>query len=149
MKAKKRNDWVPGYCYVFYDRQAKLHKFGLSRDWKRRQWYLNKEYGVTLGVRAIAYTPNMRLMEKTLHSIFQKRRYYREGLNGAKLDGATEWFAVRGVSAIAAFYSIALLVWLGYITIFLLLVAALVFPNLGRAIAAILVIGFGVFMRFQ
>ena len=143
MKPKKRNDWTPGYCYIFYDRQAKLHKIGLSRNPSRRRWYLCKEYKTTLDTKAIAYTPNMRLMEKILHALFQKRRYYR-----GEMDGGTEWFAVRGMSAIAAFYLIAILVWLMYLIGFLLLAIAFGYPAVGRAIAAIVMIGVGIFFRF-
>jgi hypothetical protein len=62
---KKRNDYVPGFVYIFHDLKAirgkgiTMCKIGLSRTPRLRRHFLSLEYGSNLEIRAIAFTMNM------------------------------------------------------------------------------------------
>ena len=86
----KRNDRVPGYIYVFYDRSANLCKIGLSRSPKKRRYYLSLEYSSELEIVAIVPILNMAWGERLLHENYQADRKYRH----PDLNGYTEWFAM-------------------------------------------------------
>ena len=93
---KKRNDYVPGFVYIFHDTKAiqgkgiTMCKIGLSRTPRLRRHFLSLEYGSNLEIRAIAFTMNMRLTEILMHQIFAASHKLRT----QGLDGYTEWFQV-------------------------------------------------------
>ena len=115
---KKRNDYVPGFVYIFHDPKAirgkgiTMCKIGLSRTPRRRKYYLSEEYESNLRIKAIVPTFNMRLTEKLMHKIFADSRDART----PGLDGYTEWFQVDlfrikmmkiSLFAVAAFINLA------------------------------------------
>jgi len=71
---KKQNHYVPGFVYIFHDRQAMqgqgMCKIGLSRTPRRRRYYLSETYESDLKIKAITPTMNMRLTEILMHKIF-------------------------------------------------------------------------------
>jgi hypothetical protein len=93
---KKRNDYMPGFVYIFHDTKAirgkgiTMCKIGLSRTPRRRKYYLSEEYESNLRIKAIVPTFNMRLTEILMHKIFADSRNART----PRLDGYTEWFQV-------------------------------------------------------
>jgi T5orf172 domain len=82
---KQRNDYTPGFVYVFQDR-AGVYKIGLSRNVKKRQYFLQKTYGELRLVSSV-WVANMRWLESSLHKQFKQQRVYR-----GQIDGGTEWF---------------------------------------------------------
>jgi T5orf172 domain len=81
----QRNDYTPGFVYVFQDRTG-AYKIGLSRNVKKRQHFLEKTYGELRLVSSV-WVANMRWLESILHKQFKQQRVYR-----GKVDGGTEWF---------------------------------------------------------
>lgn len=82
------NHSVPGYVYLIFDPNVKLTKIGLSRNPKKRRWYLAIEYQSSLKLMASAPTLNMKVSEDLMHHLFRKHHQYRS----QGLDGFTEWF---------------------------------------------------------
>jgi len=85
-KPKRKSDYVPGFNYIFQD--GYLSKVGLSETPESRHYFLSREYQAPLKIRAIVFTMNMRLTEKTTHNIFKRWNVHR----APGLDGRTEWF---------------------------------------------------------
>ena len=85
-KPQRKSDYVPGFNYIFQD--GYLSKVGLSETPKKRRYFLSREYGANLQIRAIVFTMNMRLTEKTMHKIFKAWNVHR----APGFDGRTEWF---------------------------------------------------------
>lgn len=81
----QRNDYTPGFVYIFQD-QTGAYKIGLSRNVKKRQYFLEKTYG-KLRLVASVWVVNMRWLESALHKQFKQQRVYR-----GRIDGGTEWF---------------------------------------------------------
>lgn len=134
---KKRNDYVPGFVYIFHDAKAirgkgiTMCKIGLSRTPRRRRYYLSEEYETNLRIRAIVPTFNMRLTEILMHKIFADSRNART----PGLDGYTEWFQVDffrtkmmqiSLFAVAAFINLAYFIG---ITLIIMLLAQLFLRN--------------------
>lgn len=82
---KQRNDYTPGFVYVFQDKTV-AYKIGLSRNVKKRQLFLKKTYGELRLVSSV-WVVNMRWLESVLHKQFHSQRVYR-----GRIDGGTEWF---------------------------------------------------------
>lgn len=81
----QRNDYTPGFVYIFQDRTG-AYKIGLSRNVKKRQYFLEKTYG-KLRLVVSVWVVNMRWLESALHKQFKLQRVYR-----GQIDGGTEWF---------------------------------------------------------
>jgi hypothetical protein len=82
------NHSVPGYVYLMFDPKARLTKIGLSRNPKKRRWYLAIEHQSNLKLIASAPTLNMKVSEELMHHLFRKHHQYQnQGLNGF-----SEWF---------------------------------------------------------
>lgn len=81
----QRNDYTPGFVYIFQDRTG-AYKIGLSRNVKKRQFFLEKTYGELRLVSSV-WVANMRWLESILHKQFKGQRFYR-----GQIDGGTEWF---------------------------------------------------------
>lgn len=126
-KTKRKSDYVPGFNYIFQD--GALCKVGLSETPKTRHYFLSKEYAAKLQIRAIVFTMNMKLTEKTMHKIFKGCNVHRT----PGLDGRTEWFEVNYIGIILMQITLFLLCWLvnlAYLAIavlILMLLSSLVF----------------------
>jgi T5orf172 domain len=83
--AHQCNHYTPGFVYIFQDRTG-AYKIGLSRNVKKRQYFLQKTYGELRLVSSV-WVLNMRWLESILHKQFKKQRVYR-----GQIDGGTEWF---------------------------------------------------------
>lgn len=81
----QRNDYTPGFVYILQD-QTGAYKIGLSRNVKKRQFFLEKTYGELRLVSSV-WVVNMRWLESALHKQFHSQRVYR-----GQIDGGTEWF---------------------------------------------------------
>lgn len=85
--AEQRNDYTPGFVYIFQDpKYPGIYKIGLSRNIKKRQYFLEKTYGKLRLVSSV-WVVNMRWLESVLHKQFHSQRVYR-----GQIDGGTEWF---------------------------------------------------------
>jgi T5orf172 domain len=85
---KQRNDYTPGFVYVFQDCTG-AYKIGLSRNVKKRQFFLQKTYGELRLVSSV-WVVNMRWLESALHHQFKAQRVYK-----GRIDGGTEWFSLN------------------------------------------------------
>jgi hypothetical protein len=134
---KKRNDYVPGFVYIFHDAKAirgegiTMCKIGLSRTPKQRRYFLSNEYNSNLELRAIVPTFNMRLTEILMHNIFAGSHQLRsQGLNGY-----TEWFNftwLRVKLMQIALYTIAIIInfcYLIVVTFLLMFLSYIVFKR--------------------
>jgi T5orf172 domain len=88
--AHQRNDYSPGFVYIFQDpKYPGIYKIGLSRNVRKRQHFLEKTYG-NLNLMSSVWVMNMRLLESLLHKQFKQQRVYR-----GQIDGGTEWFGLN------------------------------------------------------
>lgn len=105
-KAKRKSDYVPGFNYIFQD--GYLSKVGLSETPKSRHYFLSREYQAPLQIRAIVFTMNMRLTEKTMHKMFERWNVHRT----YGLDGRTEWFEAPPYRVLLMQVTLFLICWL-------------------------------------
>ncbi|MEG3908649.1 MULTISPECIES: GIY-YIG nuclease family protein [unclassified Microcoleus] len=105
-KAKRKSDYVPGFNYIFQD--GYLSKVGLSETPKTRHYFLSRDYQAPLKIRAIVFTMNMKLTEKTMHKIFKAWNVHRS----PGLDGRTEWFEAPPYRVLLMQVTLFLLCWL-------------------------------------
>lgn len=90
-----RNDWVPGYVYIFRQSGEGLVKIGLSRSPLVRKYYLQQDYG-DLQTVAIVWVLNMKFIESQMHRIYVMQRVRREYWK----SGFTEWFSADLTTAL-------------------------------------------------
>ncbi|MEG4170618.1 MULTISPECIES: GIY-YIG nuclease family protein [unclassified Microcoleus] len=105
-KPKRKSDYVPGFNYIFQD--GYLSKIGLSETPKTRHYFLSREYAAKLQIRAIVFTMNMKLTEKTMHKIFKRWNVHR----APGFDGRTEWFEANPYRVLLMQVTLFLLCWL-------------------------------------
>lgn len=126
-KPKRKSDYVPGFNYIFQD--GYLSKVGLSETPKSRHYFLSREYQAPLQIRAIVFTMNMRLTEKTMHKMFKRWNVHRT----YGLDGRTEWFEAPPYRVLLMQVTLFLLCWvvnfayLALAVLILMLFSSLVF----------------------
>lgn len=108
---RRRNDYVPGYIYIFRDLPIGLCKIGLSRNPERRKYYLSRTYGELTTV-ATVWVVNMRWAEKMLHKFYAGNRQHRT----PGQDGYTEWFKATTTETLEMRFSLYLVAgWVNFV----------------------------------